>query len=211
MSKTKLLGLVIGLTLVILFVAGCGSSPVTTPVAEVPAAASTSEPPTATPVPPTPELPSATSIPGLTLYLCASGKAKELTTDCAAKQNEYSTANLHPKYPNTKVDFVYKLGGDIQGTSYTFNLWLASGGKSKFDASLIVQHAGAETVIASTSFTVTSNKFTLFTDTVSGADPTTSSGDVLILRIFPASGAPGGVISKAVREAASYITIPTVK
>ena len=78
MSFGKLLGLVIGLILVILFVIGCGGAPATTPVAEAPAATPTSvsptatntpEPPTATPTPipptatPTPIPPTATPTP----------------------------------------------------------------------------------------------------------------------------------------------------
>jgi hypothetical protein len=51
MSFGKVLGSVIGLTLVILFVVGCGGAPTAAPIAEAPAATPTAEPPTATPGP----------------------------------------------------------------------------------------------------------------------------------------------------------------
>jgi CubicO group peptidase (beta-lactamase class C family)/enterochelin esterase-like enzyme len=59
MSYGKLFGLVIGLTLMLLLVGGCGSAPAATPAAEAPVATATLPPtaaliaPTATPVPPT--------------------------------------------------------------------------------------------------------------------------------------------------------------
>ncbi|MBN2116726.1 MAG: hypothetical protein JW730_09155 [Anaerolineales bacterium] len=146
----------------------------------------------------------------LTLYLCANGSDKELTANCAAQPNEYSTANLYPKY-NTTIDFVHTLAGDIKGESYTFDLWFASGGSSTFDAALIVQQSGQETVLASASFVVTGKSFTRYTQTVSGIDPTTTAGDILILRISPTAGDPGGVISKSVPEGASSVTIPEIK
>jgi len=146
-----------------------------------------------------------------TLYLCDNGEAKDLTLECEAESNAYSYANLYPKYPNTQVDFNYVLDGDIQGTSYTFGLWLASGGKTTFDVSIIIQNSSNETVIATTSFTATSNDFSLFTETLEGIDPETAKGDVLVLRIFPASGDPGALVTKSDPEGNSYITIPTTK
>lgn len=147
----------------------------------------------------------------ITLYLCGDGEVKELTLECEAEENSYTSANLYPKYPNTQVEFVYALEGDIQGTSYTLGLWLASGGTTTFDASLIIRQSGDESVLASTSFTATGNNFTLYTETLEGIDPETSKGDVLVLRVFPASGDPGALIYKSTPEGNSYITIPAIK
>jgi hypothetical protein len=59
MSRQKLLQVVIGLTLIMLFLVGCGTT-APTPVSEAPAASPTPEPPTATP---SPEPPTATPSP----------------------------------------------------------------------------------------------------------------------------------------------------
>jgi len=172
---------------------------------------------TSTPVPPETEPTSVSSRPtsepslGVKLYLCESNdKQKVLTEECNMHRGNVQ-AILYPKYPNTKVDFKYRLSGDIQGNSYTFALWLASGGTTTFDVSIILVQNGAETTLATTSFAVEKKNFDLFSEMVTGLDPTTSDGDVLILRIFPASGVDGAVTYTDSSAETSYVTIPPVK
>ncbi len=59
--------------------------------------------------------------------------------------------------------------------------------------------------------TATSTNFKLFSETMTVPDPTTDNGDVLILRIFPASGVDGAVTFTNSEYETSFIKIPPVK
>ena len=95
------------------------------------------------------------------------------------------------------------LVGDISGNSYKFSLLFASASTTTFRASLL---ANGQT-IASTEFTTNSQTYSRFEKTVTGIDPSTNSGDSLVLSVTWASGARGGM-GTAPGDAASYIMIP---
>ena len=118
-------------------------------------------------------------------------------------------------YGDGPKDYEYSLPGDIQGSSYTFDLWLASAGTTTVDASVVVQQGGKETVLASASFTAESKSYKQFSSTVTGLDPTTAKGDILILRLSASSAMRGGSVKPGGLAyggtMASAIKIPPVK
>ena len=221
MNCQKLLASAIAVTLVMLSVGGCGAG---TPIP--PAATSTPVPPasTSTPVPPTPtstpsaakpapeqSLPSgnaSTSLSGSgALYICG-GEPNYLAGE------PYGVGQLY-LYGDGPKDFEYSLPGDIQGSSYTFDLWLASAGTTTVDASVVVRQGGKETALASASFIAKSQSYEQFSSTVTGLDPTTAKGDILILRISASSAMQGGALKPGGLayggDMASSIKIPPVK
>jgi len=106
--------------------------------------------------------------------------------------------------------FEYTLAGDIDGTSYGFNLMLASKGMTTFKAEVLLRQNKKEALLAATSFTVTSASFQQFSNTVAGQDPTTTKEDVLIFRISAVSGADGAFVD-ANSNGSTFITIPSIK
>ena len=97
----------------------------------------------------------------------------------------------------------YFLGGDLNGTSYNYSLCLGSASSTTFKIEIIIN---GTTVATFPLLTVPCNGFyQIFSGEVTGLDPTTSSGDEVILKITKISGGPGYIFTP---ETASYITIP---
>jgi hypothetical protein len=195
MNHRKTLQWLILLIFTTLFLVACKALAAFTP--EQPTLAPTLISPTITPVP-----------SEMTLFLCSSGDNKILTEICSMNGNTQEI--FYPQYPEKK-DFETKLSGDIQGTSYTFNLNFASSGTTTFEVSIILRQNGLETILAKTSINAKSTNFEKYSETVSGLDPATSNGDTLILRILPVSGADGAVIYADSTAETSHIIIPFVK
>lgn len=118
---------------------------------------------------------------------------------------------VYPQYGQTPINYEYTLPGDIQGTTYTFNLWLASGQTTTFDAQIVLRQGGKETVLASATFTATESDFKSFSQEVTGSDPAAAQGDILILRVIPASGIDGAVLYTNDEARTSYIALPSIK
>jgi len=108
-------------------------------------------------------------------------------------------------------DFEYTLAGDIHGTSFSFNLWLASRRTTTFDVALVLRQSGNETVLATTSFTATSRTFQQFSKIVTGLDPTTANGDILIFRISGDSGTDGALAFSSSTGDTSFVQIPPIE
>lgn len=148
--------------------------------------------------PPTPTLtPTPTPKPGAatTLYLCydTQRSPKEFLS---AQPCTLSNIQLFV-YAGTEFDtrsFEIPLSGDIAGTSYTFEVLLASRGTTDFLVSAILRRNGVETTLASTTFTARSTTFETFTATVQGADPITGNGDTLLMRIRSISGSDAAIL-----------------
>ncbi len=234
MNCPKLLASMIAAALVISFVGGCGAGmpvPLTSTSTPVPpTSTSTPVPPTSTstpvpstststPVPPTststPVPPTVQPAPNASASLSGSGALYICGGDPPYLGEEPYGVGQFYLYGDGPKDFKYTLAGDIQGSSYTFDLWLASVATTSFDASIVVEQGGKETVLASTSFTAKDQTYQQFSSTVTGLDPTTAKGDTLILRITASSAMqagslkPGGLAYGS--DMASSIKIPSVK
>ena len=97
----------------------------------------------------------------------------------------------------------YFLGGDINGTSYSYKLLLGSYKSTTFKIEIIIN---GTTVATFPLLTVPYDEYYQpFSGHVTGLDPTTSSGDEVILKITKISGSTGSIIYP---ETDSYITIP---
>jgi len=102
----------------------------------------------------------------------------------------------------------YFLGGDLNGTSYSYSLWLsaislANASSTTFKIEIIIN---GTTVATFPLLTVPCNEYyQIFSGEVTGLDPTTSSGDEVILKITKISGGAGRIITPGT---ASSITIP---
>jgi hypothetical protein len=97
----------------------------------------------------------------------------------------------------------YFLGGDINGTSYSYKLLLRSSKSTTFKIEIIINRT---TVATFPLLTVPYDEYYQpFSGHVTGLDPTTSSGDEVILKITKISGSSGSILYP---ETASYITIP---
>jgi hypothetical protein len=169
-------------------------TPTATPT-PLPPLAPTVTPP-ATPAPPGP--------PEATLYLCGSA----LVEVCERQAGDPLTLYLYPDEPR-QMSFEYRLDGDLDGTRYTFNIWLASFSTTAFKAELVVRQGGQESVLASAVFTAQSDAFEEFSETVSGADPSTAPGDLLILRLIHQSG-DGGAVDFSTSER-SFVVVPGIR
>ena len=223
MNSQKLLASVIAVTLVMLSVGGCGAgTPIPPPSTSTPIPpASTSTPvpptPTSTAVPPTPTstLAAAEPAPDASTPLSGSGALYICGGETAYLAGEPSGVGQFYLYGDGPKDFEYSLPGDIQGSSYTFDLWLASVATTTVDASVVVRQGGKETVLASASFTAKSQSYEQFSSTVTGLDPTTAKGDILILRISASSAMQGGSLKPGGLAyggaMASSVKIPPVK
>ncbi|MFH0774686.1 MAG: CARDB domain-containing protein [bacterium] len=83
-------------------------------------------------------------------------------------------------------DWRATLESNIEGNTYSFSLFLA--GNSTFKVTILIDHNGVETELASTQFTVTDTEnFHTFTDEVQGKTAGVA-GDVVILRVTVTSG-----------------------
>lgn len=165
------------------------------------------EEPTVPTASPTPN-PTIVAGPGIVLYL--SGGDTEFLSEEGQGIGQFLLYG-----DNDAKEFSYPLAGDIDGTTYTFSLWLASAGTTTFEASIVVLQDGSETVLAAAPFTVSSDQYEAFVATVEGIDPDTVEGDTLILRVSSSSALqagqikPGGLAYGA--DTASYIKIPPVE
>lgn len=193
MSSNMLFQRISAAILVAWLLAGCGGAPVKvsatlSPVAEIASEPRQTAAPTANPPTPVPPTHTPTPIPEMTLFLCS------LDTGEFLAEEWQGVGQLYLYGANDAKDFRLPLPGDIQGSSYIVSLWLASAGATTFDASIVVQQGGSETVLAATSFTAKSEKYEPFTETITGLDPTTAIGDTLILRISASSAWQGGTL-----------------
>jgi hypothetical protein len=179
--------------------------PTATPTPEPPTATPTPEPPTATPTP-EPPTPTPTPFPEITVYLCNTGDMSILTTEECKETGGFVYHSIGPAILEP-LTFEYTLDGDIKGSSFSYNLALASFGSTTFDAEILLRQNGNETVLASTSFTASSDNFEQFSETVTGVDPDTVKGDILLLRISFTGGDKGAIQAGNT----TYIKIPYVE
>jgi hypothetical protein len=109
--------------------------------------------------------------------------------------------------------FEYVLPGDIRGRSYDIDLWLSSAGTTCYEAAIVLYQDEGETILASTYFTATTEEAELFSERVSGADPTTVEGDVLALQVSHQSGALGTLFYHSTLEGygTSSIVAPPIR
>jgi parallel beta-helix repeat protein len=97
----------------------------------------------------------------------------------------------------------YSLKGDINGTSYSYRLYLGSDSSTTFKIEVIIN---GTTVATFPLLTVPYDPYYQpFSGNVIGLDPTTQSGDEVMLKITKISG---GIGSISYAGTASYITIP---
>ena len=97
----------------------------------------------------------------------------------------------------------YFLGGDINGASYGYRLFLASDSSTTFKIEININ---GTTVATFPLLTVPYNqKYQPFSENVTGLDPTTSRGDKVTLKITKISGSRGSILLYVVPL---YITIP---
>jgi hypothetical protein len=75
------------------------------------------------------------------------------------------------------------LGGDITGDQYFFNFVLATSGTNTMEVEVVLNPGPNEIILATTSFTVSSDSYSYFKETVTGVNPDAVAGDVLSLRI----------------------------
>jgi hypothetical protein len=216
MNNKKSLQHLVVLTTLLLLLTGCSgalakASATLSPVAEIASeprqtATPTANPPTPTPIPPTP---TPTPIPEMTLFLCSLDTGQFLAEEWQGAGQFYLYGSDDAK------DFRFPLPGDIQGSSYTVSLWLASAGTTTFDVSIVVEQGGGETALAATSFTAKSETYEQFTETITGLDPTTAKGDTLILRISASSAWQGGQLKPGGLayggDMASFIKTPPIQ
>jgi subtilisin family serine protease len=97
----------------------------------------------------------------------------------------------------------YFLTGDINGTSYSYCLDLASASSTTFKIEIIIDG----TTVANDTITVPYDPYyRQFCNELTGLDPTTSDGDEVIFKITKVSGGNGGVLYGAGID--SHIKIP---
>lgn len=120
----------------------------------------------------------------------------------------------------TTIDWEATLTGDIDGTAYEFALEMATQygiepASPSIDVFIILDQGGQETVLASTNFIVDNDggggptyDTQLYTASVTGIDPVSSSGDRLIFRAI--NNGLGTMILKYGSEYSS-IKIPPIK
>ena len=208
MNHQKLLQQVIGVTLVMLLLVGCGT-PTATSVSETPAAISTLAPSTATPTPmpaaiqstamPTSPTATLTLAPSVILYLREDDQLSESPFSDAALIQTFAGAE-------NSAEWRAALRGDIEGTMYEFRVFFASYGDTTYQLDIILDHEGNQTVLATTSVEIGEDKFKLCPETVSGTDPDAVAGDMLIFRMTHIAGDSGAVAVSP--DFQSHIALP---
>lgn len=154
--------------------------------------------------PPTPTRPPAPG-PGLKLDVCREGTTNLLKPGC-----QRSGSMQYFMYPGVNThSFAYTLPGDIAGTAYSFNLYLASRSTTTFEARVLLRRGAVDTPLASQSFTASSTVYTPFTATVAGVDPEAQAGDQIVLQVSATGGDDGGMVNSA--SLPSSITIPAAR
>ena len=100
----------------------------------------------------------------------------------------------------------YYVDGDITGTSYTYGIYFASVSSTTFEIEIVVD---GTTVATFPRLTVPYDPYyRLFSDTITGLDPTTTEGDEVVLKITKISGGDGKILFGA--GAFSNIEIPPI-
>jgi hypothetical protein len=95
---------------------------------------------------------------------------------------------------------------DINGTLYSYGIYFASESSTTFEIEIIIN---GTTVAAFPSLTVSYDPYyLLFSEEVTGLDPTTSDGDEVILKITKISGSNGSLMFGT--EAHSHIAMPSI-
>lgn len=132
-------------------------------------------PPTATPIPPTPTPipPSPTPVPVILTQFYP-----RLFSQLSTAPFVTGNATFYV-YPTREQTWGRALTGDITGSQYGFSLMLSSNMPVTFEAEIIVNGQ----VLATKTFTVNSSTFTRHEGVVTGIDPQTSAGDMLIFRV----------------------------
>jgi len=154
-------------------------------------------------------MPSPASKPTNTiLYFCSNESGRDILGEKCKKLLQ-SVAILYPK-SKEKREYVHILTGDIDGNSYGFSLLLSSSKNTTFDVDIALRSGQKDKVLATTSFTATSSTSQQFVQTVTGIDPTTKQGDLLVLRISVKSGDMGYFNTKG-NNTISFITIPLIR
>jgi hypothetical protein len=109
------------------------------------------------------------------------------------------------------IDFPATLGSALNGTNYGFSIWLGSGtgpGQTgTWMATILIEHGGAETTLATHTFSVPYNSnFIEYTAAVTGI-PGGVAGDQVILRITMTGVTQGGILF-GVSPVDSHILVP---
>jgi len=96
------------------------------------------------------------------------------------------------------VDFPANLGSSLNGTNYGFSIWLGSGTGSgqtgTWVATILIEHSGVETTLATHTFSVPYNSnFVEYTATATGM-PGGAAGDQIILRLTMTDVSQGGIL-----------------
>lgn len=100
----------------------------------------------------------------------------------------------------------YTLKEDINGTLYSYEIYFASGSSTTFKLEIIVDGI---TVATFSPLTVPHDPYyLLFSEEITGMDPTTSDGDEVILKVTKISGGTGAVLFGT--GAYSRITMPSI-
>lgn len=151
---------------------------------------------------------------GLRLYVCqlapdGSGIARPKFLGESCEHPAFGQHIFYPQYPESR-DFPYTLTGDINGTSYLFNTWFASGGSTTLSIEIVLQQGDTETILASTTITSDSTQFSEFSEIMTGSDPETVAGDVLILRITAIGGVDGAIAVNDDPDETTFLQIPPI-
>jgi len=154
------------------------------------------------------------SASGKTLFLCGSATGGYVLAEavCMGDKTGYSSTAvlMYPSLGRSARDFTYTLTGDLKGTKYGVHLFLGTAGTMTIDVQIVLNQRGQETILASASLTATGSTYKDYSADVTGSDPATARGDLLVLRITPASGSPGGLVFSNNAAKTSFIEIPAV-
>ncbi|MCA9734742.1 VCBS repeat-containing protein [candidate division KSB1 bacterium] len=106
------------------------------------------------------------------------------------------------------LTFPFILNGDISGTDYVFRIYIASLSTTQFRFEIIVDQQGSLTTLANTIVTAIGTTFMQTDVSLTGPDPTTIGGNLILCKITRVSGAEGGILFNGGTGANSFVEIP---